>query len=193
MAPIVEGHGEEKSAVRMLLTRVWTELLGGDYINVVHPIRTPRSKLVQPAELLNAIDLAQIKLQESATEDRSLILVLFDADEDLPCILEPELRGVVQRERSHLDVAIVLPSPEYETWFAAAATSLTKFFDLSVVAPAANPEAARQRKGTVTRWMHGNYSETIDQVRLTREMNLDLCRSRSPSFDKLCRELEKRR
>jgi len=40
--------------------------------------------------------------------------------------------------------------------------------------------------------LHGRYAETIDQVRLTTAMDLNLCRSRSKSFDKLCRELEKR-
>lgn len=99
---------------------------------------------------------------------------------------------IVRRERPHLDIAIVLANTEFETWFAAAAESLTEFFDLSVTAPALDPETAGQRKGAVRRWMHGKYSETIDQVRLTQEMDLRMCRSRSPSFDKLCRELEKR-
>jgi predicted ATPase len=36
------------------------------------------------------------------------------------------------------------------------------------------------------------YSETIDQPAMTADMDLSLCRRRSPSFDKLCRELEKR-
>ncbi|HYI09001.1 MAG TPA: hypothetical protein VEK57_08000 [Thermoanaerobaculia bacterium] len=192
VAAIVEGHAEAKSAVRELVTRVSTELLGADYVNVLHPIRHPRSKLVQPASLLRAVDLAQLLLQQAAPADRSLILILFDADEDRPCILAPALLNMLQKERSHLDIALVLPNPEFETWFAAAAESLTQFFDLSVVAPAADPETARQRKGTVSRWMHGRYGETADQVRLTHAMDLNLCRSRSGSFDKLCRELERR-
>jgi hypothetical protein len=192
VAAIVEGHGEEKSAVRTIVTRVWTELLNGEFVNVLHPIRRPRSKLIQPEELLKAIDLADLKLREHASGDPSLILVLFDADEDLPCVLAPALLAVAQQNRAHLDVVIVLANTEFETWFAAAAKSLTKFFDLAVTAPAADPEAAGQRKGAVKRWMHGAYAETIDQVRLTQAMDLKLCRSRSKSFDKLCRELEKR-
>ena len=50
VVPIVEGHGEQQSAIRTLLVRLWTELLGGDYIDVLQPIRIPRSKLIQPAE-----------------------------------------------------------------------------------------------------------------------------------------------
>ena len=192
VAAIVEGHGEEKSAVRTVVTRVWTELLAGDYVNVLRPIRVPRSKLVRPADLLRAVDLAELQLRKATPGDRSLILILFDADEDLPCVLAPVLVDTLRRQRSHLDIAVVLANIEFETWFAAAAESLNEFFDLKVVAPAADPEAARQRKATVVRWMRGEYSETVDQVRLTHAMDLRLCRSRSKSFDKLCRELEKR-
>lgn len=191
VAAIVEGHGE-CSAVRTVVTRVWTELLGGEYVNVLRPIRRPRSKLIRPEELLDAIDLADLKLREHAADDPSLVLVIFDADEDLPCVVVPALLEVVRQSRSHLDVAIVLPKIEFETWFAAAAPSLTEFFDLSITAPAGDPEEAGQRKGTVVRWMHGQYAPRVDQVRLTQAMDLNLCRSRSKSFAKLCRELEKR-
>lgn len=192
VAAIVEGHGEQRSAIRTIVTRVWTELLGGEYVNVLHPIRQPRSRLIRQDGLLRAIDLADERLREHASGDPSLILVLFDADEDLPCVLAPTLLAVAQQNRSHLDVSIVLANTEFETWFAAAAESLTRFFDLTMTEPAADPETAGQRKGAVKRWMHGAYAETIDQVRLTQAMDLKLCRSRSKSFDKLCRELEKR-
>jgi len=192
VAAIVEGHGEEKSAIRTLVTRIWTELLNGEYVRVLRPIRQPRSKLIQRDGLLRAIDLASLTLDEEGSADRRLILVLFDADDDLPCVLAPKLQVMVASERAHLDIAIVLANQEFETWFAAAAESLAAFFDLSVTPPAVDPEAAGQRKGAVRRWLHNRYSETIDQVRLTAAMDLQLCRSRSKSFDKLCRELERR-
>lgn len=190
--PIVEGHGEQKSAIRIVVWRVWTEILGGEYINVLRPIREPRSKLVTRQGLIKAIQLADIKLRQAAGDERSMVLVLFDSDEDLPCVLAPRLIEIIHAECAHLDVAVVLPNPEFETWFAASAESLTRYFDLDVVAPSADPEGAGQRKGAVRRWMHGRYSETIDQVRLTEAMDLRLCRERSKSFDKLCRELAKR-
>lgn len=192
VAAVVEGHGEERSAIRTLVTRVWTELLGGEHVQVLKPIRQSRSRLVGRAGLLKAIDLAELKLRASASDDRAMILVLFDADDDLPCTLAPQLLEIVRSDRSHLDVSVVLANVEFETWFAAAAPSLTEFFDLTVTAPAPDPEAAGQRKATVLKWMKGEYAETIDQARLTHAMDLQLCRSRSKSFDKLCRELEKR-
>ena len=33
VAPIVEGHGDDR-AIRILLQRIWSELLGGDYVEV---------------------------------------------------------------------------------------------------------------------------------------------------------------
>ena len=41
IAPIVEGHGETE-AIRPLLRRIWTELLGGEYADILKPIRRPR-------------------------------------------------------------------------------------------------------------------------------------------------------
>lgn len=52
VAPIVEGHGEQQSAIRTLITRVWTEIAGGEYVHVLRPIRRPRAHLVNPTELL---------------------------------------------------------------------------------------------------------------------------------------------
>jgi hypothetical protein len=133
-----------------------------------------------------------LKLREATSGDRSLVLLLFDADDDPPCVLAPRLLAIARVERAHLDVAVVLANPEWETWFAAAAESLTAFFDLTITPPSPDPEGSGQRKGAVRRWMHGQYSETIDQVRLTQAMDLQLCRERAKSFDKFCRELEKR-
>jgi hypothetical protein len=192
VAPIVEGHGEQASAIRSLLTRLWTGLLKADFIEVLQPIRRPKSKLVQEAELLRAVDLAALKLGQCSPARRKLILVLLDADEDLPCVLGSALQTLLLNKRPHLDSAVVIANVEYETWFVAAAESLKHYFDLSAGYISDDPEAERQGKATVTKLMHGKYGETVDQPRLSAAMDLTLCRKRSPSFDKLCRELERR-
>jgi hypothetical protein len=57
-----------------------------------------------------------------------------------------------------------------------------------------DPEGQRAGKAWVQKRYRGvKYSETVDQPAMTMRMDLSLCRSRSPSFDKLCRELEKRK
>lgn len=193
IVPIVEGHGEDQ-AIRILLQRIWAEFLGGEYVEVLKPFRKKRLKLVKPDELAQALDAAMQKLQPSKSKDQALILVLLDADNDPPCILGPELLSLARTARSDADIACVIANVEYETWFVAAAESLSDFLDLSGDRlPAADPEQARQGKAWIQKRYRGlKYSETVDQPAMTQAMDLALCRQRSPSFRKLCRELEAR-
>jgi Domain of unknown function (DUF4276) len=189
--PIVEGHGED-AAIRILLQRIWTELLGGEYVEVLKPIRGKRFKLVQPQELGRMVDLAASKLK-SGPGAPSMILILVDADEDAPCLLGPHLLRLAREHRGDVDISCVLANVEYETWFAAAAPSLTDYLDLADTAIPANPEEARLGKAWIQKRFRGpKYSETVDQPSMPSSMDLALCRSKSPSFDKLCRELEAR-
>lgn len=83
---------------------------------------------------------------------------------------------------------------EYETWFVAAAESLSAFMDLSRdSAVPEDPERTHQRKKWIQNRLRAiKYSPAVDQPAMTKAMDLTLCRQRSPSFDKLCRELEAR-
>jgi hypothetical protein len=193
IAPIVEGHGEQY-AIRTLLTRVWTELLGGEFLDVLRPIRGKRHQLVRPEDLERAIGLAALNLAERPSEDRALILLLLDADDDLPCSLAPSLLEAASACRADLDVACVIANVEYETWFVGAAASLTKYLETRGGREDIQPERLRLGKGWVRERFIGpaRYSETLDQPRLTAEMDLRMCRAACPSFDKLCRVLEAR-
>jgi hypothetical protein len=123
-----------------------------------------------------------------------MILVLVDADEDLPCELGPGLLKEALERRSDVDLCCVVANVEYETWFVAAADSLGEYLDLTETEIPRDPEGQRAGKAWVQkRFRGGKYSETVDQPAMTMRMDLALCRSRSPSFDKLCRELEKRK
>jgi hypothetical protein len=191
--PIVEGHGED-SSIRILLQRIWREILGGESLEVLKPIRGKRHRLVKPSELGRALNLAVPKLRAASSQSPAMILVLLDADSDLPCVLGPSLLALAKEVRGDADVSCVIANLEYETWFVAAAESLSAFLDLSRDSPIpSDPERDRQGKGWIQRKFRGTkYSETIDQPAMTRAMDLALCRRRSPSFDKLCRELERR-
>jgi hypothetical protein len=194
VAPIVEGDGEYH-CVRILLERIWYELLGGEYIKVVRPTRHPSGQLLKPDGMRNAVRLAVDNLNDPpVTGDPGLVLILIDADEKCPGRLGPELLAIAREANSAVDVACALANLEYETWFVGAAESLSKYLNLSSTPVMTElPEAARHKKAWVEqRFRRGKYSETQDQPRLTREMDLALCRKRSPSFDKLCRELERR-
>lgn len=204
IAPIVEGHGEVH-AIRLLLDRVWRELLGGEYAETLKPVRCPRSKLLKhtpqgasvpdPHELGRAVGLAAAKLSAVDTGALpALILVLVDADSDCPATLVPGIRQMAAEHARGLDVACVMAKLEYETWFVAAAESLGDHLSLGEddVVPE-DPEQTGARKAWIEkRFKGGKYSETVDQPKMTAKMDLQLCRRRSPSFDKLCRELEQR-
>ena len=194
VAPIVEGYGEVES-LRTLLQRVWYEILGGAFIGVIQPIRQPRGRLVQKGGLQKAVQLALMKLKLlPASPDPAMVLILIDADEDCPAKLGPTLLDYGREVAQDADLACILAKGEYETWFAAAAESLDKYLEFPPeFRPSEDPEGARQGKAWVEGYFRGvKYSETQDQPGMTSAMDTALCRRRSPSFDKLCRELERR-
>jgi hypothetical protein len=190
VVPIVEGHGEV-AAVRTLLERIWIEVVAGDYVDVLSPIRQPKTKLLQEQGLERAVKLAAAKLgQHQAADVPSLILILIDADNDCPAELGPRL---VKRARSttHLGVEVFVAKTEYETWFAGAATSLAEFLESGDAPAPEDPEGQGVGKGWLKdRFRAAKYSETVDQVRLTARMDLDECRTRCPSFGRICTKLE---
>jgi len=194
VAPIVEGHGDE-DRVRILLPRVWTELLGGEYLEVLSPIRQPRSLLVREDPLERAVTFALKKLSNPpASSDPSLVLILIDADGDCPATLGQELLRIARAVDSRANVACVLANFEYETWFVAAAESLTDYIELTAGAGGFRrpEESGLKKKWVEDHFREKPYSPTRHQPAMTRAMNLNAWRQGSPSFDKLCRELERR-
>jgi hypothetical protein len=194
VAPIVEGHGEF-SAVRSLLQRIGYEIIGGSYIDVLRPIRRPKDVLLRRVdELHKAIDFAAVALQASLRSiPQQLILILLDADDDdPPCILGPKVQQLATSHRPDVDIATIIANVEYESWFVAAAPSLGQYIKLleTDVLPL-KPEETRSGKGWIEkRYTQAKYSESVDQPKLTAKMDLRMARDNSPSFDKLCRELE---
>ena len=193
IAPIVEGHGEEAS-LRLLLQRVGRELFHA-HIDVVQPIRGKRMRLVQLGDLERSIQHAIRKLRDLESDDPAVVLVLLDADDDLPCELGPTILGMARLARRDVDVFCVIANVEYETWLIAGADSLVEDLDLSrdrELPP--SPEAQRLGKAWIQRRFRKrrSYSPTTDQPAMTSRMDLERARERSPSFAKLCRELEKR-
>lgn len=129
-----------------------------------------------------------------ASEDPALVLVLIDADEDCPAEWGPKLLEMAREVAPGAELACVLANVEYETWFAAAARSLSEYLDLSSDPSESQLfEESRHGKARGERRFRGRrYGETQDQPAMTRAMDLIVCRERAPSFDKLCRELERR-
>ncbi|HEV3255249.1 MAG TPA: DUF4276 family protein [Gemmataceae bacterium] len=190
---IIEGRGEY-GAVRKLLERVWHELLNGDHIDVLRPFRQPRGSLRKEQRLKAAVDAVKIKLGPETSEGpRKLVLILIDGEDECPRDLAPQLLKWAQEARSDADIACVLPYPMFETWFAAAASSLAGMNDLPAdLTTPEDPEGKGLGKGWIKKQLARKYSEPVDQPRFAAKMDLALCRRHSPSFDKLCRELARR-
>jgi hypothetical protein len=187
VAPIVEGHGDSQ-AVPVLLRRIANELYAFYALEVLRPIRMPRTKATNEVELRRAVELARLKGAEAAAlDDTTFVLMLLDADDDPPCMLAPRLLRSAHRD--DVDVSVVLANVEFETWFVGAASSLEDFLDLSAGGPPPQPEIQRCKKAWIEHRFKGNYGESIDQEKLAARMDLAICRATCPSFDKLCREL----
>jgi len=135
-------------------------------------------------ELERIIELGARKLAGTGS-----ILVLVDADDDLACVLGPSLQARAARARPDLLSAVVVANREKESWFLASIESLAgrRGIPADVQAPEA-PDAIRGAKERIAGCMDRPYSEVTDQPALAALFDLDLARSRSPSFDKLVRE-----
>jgi len=189
LASVVEGHGEE-SAFRVLLQRLGPHIDPNIALDVKKPWRLPKTKMKKPGELRQASRSAL----ELAGEDARLI-VLLDADDDCPAELGPEL---LNREFDWVrpaSAAVVIAKSEYESWFVACADSLSRKGKMRTVpgdSVPVNPESIRDAKKWIGNCMHGgNYSPTRDQASLSAALDIELARSRSDSFDKLCREVQR--
>lgn len=191
--PIVEGQGEE-SSVRKLLERIWYDLFQADRIDVLRPLRKPSGTLSKEEGLKAAVNAAKIKLDNRPPDDfQKLVLILIDSEGKPPCTLAPQLLRWAKESRADADIACIMPHPMFETWFAASASSLAGVNGLpnNLVAPV-NSEENKLGKAWLKKQLPRKYSETVDQPRFTAKMDLTQCRKESRSFDKLCRELEKR-
>ncbi len=202
IAPIVEGHGEVE-AFPILPRRIGLSIAPNEHVDILRPVRLSRSKLlrrtsddqvvIDTAECQRAVALAAKKLEHGEPAQASFVLMLLDADRDCPAQVVPELQNVARGTDSRVDVACVLANIEYETWFVAGADSLRDYLRIDMESIPLHPEASRTGKKWIEqRTIRNKYSETVDQPKLSAMMNLERCRERSPSFDKLWREIERR-
>jgi hypothetical protein len=185
---IVEGRGEIQ-AVPVLLRRIQQATRPDTELNVLRPIRIPRHKIVKPNELERAIELAARQMKPPRA-----ILILIDADDDLPCVLGPELLRIAKQKRSDVPIGVVLANREFESWFLAAIGSLAGRRGLQQNLPPINHvESIRDAKGELKHLMHGEgaYSPVIDQPALAAIFDMAMARRNSDSFDKCWREMER--
>lgn len=178
---LVEGHGEV-AAAPLLVRRIAAQLSLPCIVRSVH--REPRTALLKDGGLERAVTLLTHKVGVDGA-----VLVLLDADDDLPCKLAPLLLSRAQRARPDRRIGMVLAEREYEAWFLAAAASLRGQRGLpDDLAPPPSFTVLRDAKGWLNRRMPRGYSPTVDQPALTAVFDLGQARG-AASFDKLIREL----
>jgi hypothetical protein len=201
VAPVVEGQTEQ-GCVERLLHRVWVELLGApERLQVLEPFRGQRDALVHPngAALTDCVRKAFMKLTAKAKRDpqaRPLLLVLLEAEGDLPCLLAPRLLDVARKALpAGAPVACVLPRRMLENWIVAGASTLAGVNGLPDPLPAREPFEDRSGGGWLEDQLRSKnrarkYKKTVDAEAFVRAMDLHECRANAPSFAKLCRVLE---
>ncbi len=194
VAPIVEGEGEER-ALPTLLNRIVEKYCTEAFVTFIPPKVEPAGSIVKPDDdcLKKAVRTAALKLaQRQGPDIRRLILILMDAERQCAAQLGPELKRRAMSYAPGVEIASVIAVDEYETWFVAAAESLTEFLRIKLGDVPENPEQSLSKQKWIEDRLRGvKYSKTVDQQTFTKAMDLALCRSRAPSFDKLCREIER--
>jgi hypothetical protein len=186
IAPIVEGHGDVP-AVRVIVTRIGLELLGGMWIDVAQPFRLDSGKMRKPDELAKAIRFAAARVQGSGG-----VLVLRDGDDaDIDCAVQ--LAEMLRPDQALVPVGveIVVAYQEYESWFLAAADSLRAHPDVrnDAVAPS-NPEGRRDAKRELERLMLESYKETRHQPKFSALFDLKTASQNSRSFRRMVHAVE---
>jgi hypothetical protein len=187
IATVVEGDGEV-AAVPKVLHRIAHELEVWE-LRTPKPHHVPRSNLLLPGGIENAVQ--QEALQVKGTGG---VLVLLDADKDCPAEYGPWLLGRARKARPNMPVAVVLPTPEFEAWYRAAADSLAGqlgFAD-NMTCPQDPEGPPRDAKGWLSSHRSKNdpYSPVPDQAKLASVFDLAMARANSHSFDKFYREVE---
>ena len=177
IATIVEGHGEVK-ALPVLLRRLQGVAEFNGYLDIQSPIRIPADAFFDSKKLSRALQIAI-----ADREERHLVLLLRDADDDCPVELAKNILSFVG-EIDKVEVLVVVAKCEYESWFVASAPSLAGKRglpdDLSVPA---NHHSIRGAKEWLSSRMgqRRSYGETVDQPALSELMDLGMA-CQNPSF-----------
>lgn len=185
IASIVEGHGEKDSLPKVLYKiahhhSVWN-------LTVPVPFRVPRGRLTIDGGIERAVSAEARRVPAAGG-----VLALIDADDDCPAKLGPALLARAQAACRNMPVAVVLAKSEFESWFIAAAPSLSQCGFPEALEIPDDPESIRDAKGWLTRnRVDGHpYKPTVDQRILASAFDIDLARRTAPSFDKFCRDVE---
>jgi len=183
---VVEGFGET-AAFPALLGRVLRASSITD-IELLPPVRKHRSELLSHDGLEKVVKWLRIYKGADGA-----IIILLDANSDLPCLVAPERKDWCEGPAAGVPVSYVMAKSEFETWFLGAIESLrgTRGIRGDAESPL-EPESIRDAKLALTHLMEKSrvYSPTADQEYLAARFDYEMARTRCPSLDKLLRDIE---
>jgi len=201
---IVEGE-VERAALPILIERIASLMIPPPSIAWHSPIRTRRDSFPRSGYSEEREKILALARQEATSNDA--ILVLLDSDGEPPCrhgrggrrplcLFEDDLIREIRYHVPHHPLAVIWANRMYESWFLAAAPSLSDprlFRQNADLSTPTDPEAVTNPKDWIeARMLQGlKYKVTRDQPRLTHRLNLQMARSASPSFDYFYREIER--
>ena len=184
---VVEGHGEVE-ALPLLIRRIASTINPALTPAIKPPIRVGRQRVFQPYEFERTIKLAAAK-----AGDDGIVLFVLDADDDCPFEKCDWIKREARRIIPGITIFAVMAKREFEAWFIAAAESLAGYRGLQdgLLAPE-YPEEIRGAKEWLSRRMDGGrlYRPTMDQTAFAATFDMEMARSRSPSFSKLYRDIQ---
>ena len=173
IAPIVEGHGDER-AVPILLRLI------APSADIKRPVRVPKSRLVRhekgvadQSEVSRAVAIARANIPDGA---QGLVVLVIDADEDCAAALGPSLLAAM-KQQTHGGVACfaAIAVKEFECWIVGGSPE----FDVL------DPERIGSPKRLIRDANGGRYKETADQPRFAARIAPEVLAERAPSFQRL--------
>jgi hypothetical protein len=180
---IVEGQGDV-AALPALVHRSALHLGFRGELRIPTPFRLKRGLMESLDELSRAVELIARQ-----TAPDGPILIVLDADNTPGCQIAPQLLAKACSLRSDRRIGVVAAVREYEAWIVAGQASLASMPGwIGGNELVEDPEALSSPKAWLDHRLENGYSPTIDQIKITRQFDLDQAR-RSWSFDKFLREL----
>lgn len=177
---VSEGHGEDQALPNLLYKLCQVSA----YFHVSHFEKTIRS----PTQLKNEDSFRHACTLLRAKRDCAFALFLRDCEDACPGKLGPQFAEVLRKEELPFPSAVVLFYREYETLFLASLPSLAGK-DLpgpggitrpGIPAGATYPgdvTARRDAKGEIGRLMGSRYKPSVDQLALTRHLDVHILRA----------------
>jgi hypothetical protein len=188
IASIVEGKGEIDAVPKLLHRIARQHNITGLFTPKSHMV--PRSNLIRIGGVEEAVNQESVRFRRPGTGGG--ILVLLDADKDCPVRVAQDLHSRVLKACPGVPFAVVLPKPEFEAWFLAAAPSLSGQHgflpDLKVPK---EPEGRRDAKQQLSllRRSGDPYKPKALQTKLASIFDLEMAHANSRSYQKFHKEV----